>query len=143
MKKIIIFLLPILLTGCVNGNRDFETICRQNTTANGFTNSINYKIYSNSEHEITKLVETYELSYEDNTLGKSSFDAVKSSLNSYGQSRNCTINVIEDSKNKYVVSFTFDIKNLSDEYLSTILKLNRDFYKQKGIYEENMTCSKK
>ena len=142
MKKLFILLLPIiLLTGCINGNRDFETICRKSESSDGFNEDISYKIFSNSDNSITKLVETYELSYEiGSSLGKSAFDASKSALNSYGHSNKYVVDVVEDKENKYKISFTLNVSELTDEQLGNI---DRDFEKQKKIYEQDMTCSKK
>ena len=144
MKRVFIFLLPILLlTGCVNGNRDFETVCEKKEKSEGFNENISYKIYSNSDNSITKIIETYELTYDENSkYGKSAFDGAKIAINSYGQSKKYEINVLEDKQDKYIISFTLDVTNLSDEELKNI-NINRDFNKQKNIYSQDMTCGKK
>ena len=143
MKKLIVLLVPFILTGCVNGNRDFETVCEKKEKSEGFNENISYKIYSNSDNLITKIIETYELTYDENSkYGKSAFEGSKIAINSYGKSKKYDINVLEDKEDKYIISFTLDISNLTDEELKNI-NINRDFPKQKSIYSQDMTCGKK
>ena len=142
MKKIIALLfVPILLTGCLNGNKDFETSCSKTEESEGFIEQINYKIYSNNSNNITKVVETYNLTY-NNEYGKTTFDAAKQSLKSYGESKQFTVEVIKDSEKEYEVNFTLNISKLKDSELKE-MNFKRYYYDQMNVYKQDMTCSKR
>ena len=143
MRKIFIMLLvvPILLTGCLNGNKDFETTCSKSEESEGFVEQVNYKIYSNNSNNITKVVETHTLTY-NNEYGKVTFDAAKQSLKSYGESKKFEVEVIKDSETQYEVSFTLNISKFKDSELKE-MNFKRYYYDQMNVYKQDMTCSKR
>lgn len=138
MKKVIIVLSIFLLTGCINGNKDFEASCTKSESSEGFVENISFKIYFNSSYNITKLIEKYNIKYS-NEMGKQSFEASKLALNSYSKTKKYTVNVIKDTKEEYEVDLVLDVKKMSDEELKKI-GLKRYYYDQKNIYSEDMTC---
>ena len=146
MKKLILVITILLLTGCVDGNKDFEVTCNKKEQINDFIEDISYKIYFNYENNITKLIETHSLKYTDS---KEYFDSAKSALNSYNNTINYTKEILKDNLNEYEVSYIFDIDKLSDKQIEDInsyqnhIKIKRNYYDQVNIYKDNnIICSK-
>lgn len=138
MKKVVLITMFLLLTGCMNGNRDFETICNKKEESQGFIYNKSYKIYSNSDNEITKIIEIHKLEYT-NDLGKSSFDASKLSLNSYAKTKDFEMKIIKDLDNIYEVNFVMEIDKLNDDELEKI-SIKRNYQNQLKEYKKDMKC---
>ena len=138
MKKVITLLFILLLTGCINGNRDFEAICTKQEQSTGFVEDISYKIYYNSKYNITKIIEKYNFKYSDD-YGKQSFEASKLALKSYSKTKNYIVNTIKDTNQEYEIDLVLEVNKLTDEELKKI-GVERYFYNQKNIYAKEMTC---
>ncbi len=139
MKRIILLISVLLLSGCLNGNRDFETICTKEETSEGFIEKISYKIYSNSDNEITKIVETYNLKYS-NDLGYQTFNAAKISLDSYSKTKNYNISTKKNTNNEYELELELDVKNLTDQQLEKY-DIRRGYKNQLNVYRKEMKCN--
>ena len=138
MKKIFLVLAILLITGCVNGNRDFETICTKREESSGFILSKTNKIYFNSDNLITKIIEIYNLTYSDD-MGKQSFIASKKSLDSYSKSKNYNVKITKDFEKEYEISLTLDINKISEEELNNY-NIKKNYYDQIKTYKIDMKC---
>lgn len=139
MKKIILFLIIVLVSGCsLNGNKDFEAVCTKKEESNGFTNEKVITIYFNDTNNIKKLTENYKYSYT-NEIGKSSFLGAKLALSS-NINNNYIEEIVKDEENNYEVVYTLDVENLDDEELKK-LNLRRNYYDQVREYKKNMICN--
>lgn len=135
MKKILLVFCILLLSGCVNGNRDFETICVKEEKSNGLTFNQELKIYFNSDNIITKTIDTYDYKYTD----LNTFNAVKLSLDSFVKNKKyMNEEVLIDSDDEYKVTYIINYDDLKESDLN-ILGFDRNYYNQIKKYSD-MEC---
>ena len=138
MKKIVLILIILLFTGCVNGNRNFETICNKKTESRGFIVNRTNKIYFNSDNLITKIIEIYNLKYTDD-LGKQSFIASKKSLDDYSKTKKYNVKITKDLESEYEIKLTLNVDEISDSELENY-EIKRNYYDQIEEYKLDMKC---
>ena len=145
MKRLIVILSIFLLAGCsINGNKDFETICRKSEVSSGvgLSEDISYHIYYNYNNNITKVIEKHILLFNSEVGSKTTFDSAKEALKSYGNSnKKFIINVIKDNERQYEIDFVLNISSLKDSQLKE-MNFKRYYYDQMNVYKKDMTCTK-
>lgn len=140
MKKIILLLLIFIVSGCsINGNKDFESLCIKNESADGFIEEQKITIYFDQTDNIKKIINNYKYIYS-NDNGKLSFDAAKMSLNDYMKNKEGYLKeIITEKENEYEVNYILDVIDLTDEELKKI-NINRNYYNQIKKYKEDYIC---
>jgi len=140
MKKIILLLLIFIVSGCsINGNKDFESICIKNETADGFIEEKKITIYFDQTDNIKKIINNYKYIYS-NDNGKLSFEAAKMSLNDYMKNKEGYLKeIITEKENEYEVNYILNVIDLTDEELKKI-NINRNYYNQIKKYKEDYIC---
>lgn len=138
MKKIFLILAVLLFSGCVDGNRDFETICTKREESKGFVVNKTNKIYFNSDNDITKIIEIYNLNYIDEE-GSQAFLASKKSLDSYSKTKKYEVKITKDLENVYEIELILDISKISEEELENY-GIKKNYYDQIKTYKNDMKC---
>lgn len=144
MKKIIILILPLLLTGCFGkaGKGYLTDTCTKTEESNGFKSSESYVIdFKGDDITNVKIINNYEVT---NDIGVNSLKAIKQTLISYNKSiknmEGVTINIIEDNDKNIVIEYNIDYSLVSEENLE-FFKLVKDYNTQiNKLKELKMEC---
>ena len=134
MKKTLVLIIPILLTGCLGevGKGYITKTCNKEESINGnkIETSIQIKAKQGSIEKIT-ITEKYD----ENMDLESITNSKKSEQNLFKQSSGITLNIDKNI-------FTYEIiKNETSEFIIEKYNINDEQYKQIKYYEDNgYTC---
>lgn len=134
MKKIIIILSALLLTGCLGetGKGYIIKECKKEENINGMNKEINIKIKSKQgDVETIEITETYDKNLDIESITNSK----KSEQNSYKN-----INGFKLDINENIFTYTLETKKLTEE-IKQRYNIKEEQHKQIKNYEENgYTC---
>ena len=134
MKKIIIILSALLLTGCLGetGKGYIIKECKKEENINGMNKEINIKIKSKQgDVETIEITETYDKNLDIESITNSK----KSEQNSYKN-----INWFKLAINENIFAYTLETKKLTEE-IKQRYNIKEEQHKQIKNYEENgYTC---
>lgn len=130
MKKIIILLTPLLLTGCLGetGKGYITKTCNKTENINGYTVDTNITIKSKKGNiETIIITETYDKNLDIESITASK----KSEQNSYTRTKGINLEINENI-------FTYTItKNEIPEEIKEKFNIKNEQHKQVKYYEEN------
>ncbi len=134
MKKTLILIIPILLTGCLGeaGKGYITKICKKNEIINGNNLETNIIIKSKQGNiETLTITETYDKNIDLESIKNSK----KSEQNLFKQTTGATLN-IENNIFTYVIN-----KNEASELIIQRFNIQEEQHKQIKYYEDNgYTC---
>lgn len=144
MKKILILIIPLLLTGCFGGAGQgyLTNTCTKQEISDGFKSTETYVVdFKKDDINHVKITNSYE-SFNDS--GKLSLKAIKETVKNYNQKvKNMSgviITIVEDTNNKAIITYDIDYSLISEENLK-FFELVDDYNTQiNKLKEKNMEC---
>lgn len=144
MKKILILIIPLLLTGCFGGAGQgyLTNTCIKEEFSDGFKSTVIYVVdFKSDDINHVKITNSYESS---NDNGKLSLNAVKETVRNYNQKvknmKGVTITIVEDTDSKALIDYDIDYSLISDDDLK-FFELVDDYNTQiNKLKEKNMEC---
>lgn len=127
MKKLILILFVLCLTGC--GNEDFTKTCKVKTKSMDLVNTETMEVSFNNKDEVTNVTITrnYKGNDESNTIAD-----IKESASSYNNALlkkdGIKISISKDEENEYEIKYYLDVSKMNEESLD-IFKLKKNSVK--------------
>lgn len=135
MKKIIVLLLILSITGCVSNGKLTNT-CKKVETASDLTNTTTYTINFESD-EISNVIVTNDYTANSTTITSIKLSVV--SQNNFWQDK-INFNVLNDSNTNYKVEYIIDVNN-TDEDIYNYFNLKKERSKLVSYLKDNgFTC---
>lgn len=142
MKKIILLILVLSLTGCVS-NEDFTKTCKIVNNSEDLLTKEKMQVNFNNKDTLTNvtITRTYEASGDN---GLVALESVKESINDYNNAllnkKGIKISIDTDTEEKYIVKYYVDVAT-ADEDVLEIFNLQTNSIKFFGkMRENNIKC---
>lgn len=143
MKKVIIFLFVLCLSGCVVTNADFEKTCTIVNKSSDLKDSMQIYVTYDNEDVVKKAIvtKTYESLTEE---GVSLLEDIKKSGVSfnekYADNENIKITVSKDEDNIWELKYYLDVPNLKSDILDEFMLKQNSIKFFNKMKDENIEC---
>lgn len=143
MKKILILLIALCLTGCIVRNEDFESTCKTVNKSENLQDNMGIHVTYDNEDTVKEAVvtRTYKALNDE---GKTILEEIKGSATSfnekYADNENIKITVAKDEEDEWQLKYYLDVPNLDNDVLNEFkLRKNsvRFFNKMR---DQNIEC---
>lgn len=115
MRKYIIILFLIFVTGCVS-NEDFKKVCTYENKSNNLTDKTVMTLYYDGDDVMKNVSVVRNFKTDDVTNLQNIKKSALNYVNRYGE-KNINIYVSKDYDNEYELKFEFDARSVSEEIL--------------------------
>ncbi len=142
MKKILILLVCLCLTGCIVRNDDFEKTCTRTLNSDNLIDKTDIHVSYDNEDNINEAIVTkrYEVLGEDLTLLEDIKKSATILNEKYAFNNNIRITVSIDEDDVWEVKYYLDVPKISDNILEEFsLKKNSIKFFNK-MRKENIEC---
>ena len=143
MKKVIIFLFVLCLTGCVVTNADFEKTCTIVNKSSDLKDTVQiYVTYDNEDVVKDAIItKTYEsLTDEGVTLLEDIKESGVSFNEKYASNDNIKITVSKDEDNVWELKYYLDVPNLKSDILDEFMLKQNSIKFFNKMKDENIEC---
>ena len=142
MKKILILLVCLCLTGCIVRNDDFEKTCTRTLNSDNLIDKTDIHVSYDNEDNINEaiVIKRYEVLGEDLTLLEDIKKSATILNEKYAFNNNIRITVSIDEDDVWEVKYYLDVPKISDNILEEFsLKKNSIKFFNK-MRKENIEC---
>ena len=143
MKKILICLISLCLTGCIVSNDNFEKTCKTVKTSENLKDTYSIHVTYDNEDVVKEAIvtRTYKALNEN---GKDILESVKMSATSYNEkyagNNNIKITVSKDEDDEWQLKYYLTVPKLSEDILDEFkIKQNSIKFFNK-MRDENIEC---
>ena len=143
MKKVLIGLFCLCLTGCIVSNEDFEKTCKMVKKSENIKDTYSIHVVYDNE-DIVKdavVIRNYKAL---NEKGKDILEEIKESAISFNEkyafNDNMKITVSKDEDNEWEVKYYLDVPKLSDEVIEEFMIRRNSIRFFNKMKDENIEC---
>ena len=142
MKKILICLFCLFLTGCVS-NEDFEKTCTKVTNSENIKDTYIINVTYDNKDTVKKAIVTRK--YKSlNDEGKKVLENIKESATTYNEkyadNDNIKITVSKDEDDEWQLKYYLTVPKLSDDILEEFMIRKNSIRFFNKMKDENMNC---
>ena len=143
MKKVLIGLFCLCLTGCIVSNEDFEKTCKMVKKSENIKDTYSiYVVYDNEDKvKDAVVIRNYKAL---NEKGKDILEEIKESAISFNEkyafNDNMKITVSKDEDNEWEVKYYLDVPKLSDEVIEEFMIRRNSIRFFNKMKDENIEC---
>ncbi len=143
MKKVLIGLFCLCLTGCIVSNEDFEKTCKTVKKSENIKDTYSIHVVYDNE-DIVKDVVVIRNYKALNEKGKDILEDIKESAISFNEkyafNDNMKITVSKDEDNEWEVKYYLDVPKLSDEVIEEFMIRRNSIRFFNKMKDENIEC---
>ena len=143
MKKVLIGLFCLCLTGCIVSNEDFEKTCKTVKKSENIKDTYSIHVVYDNE-DIVKDVVVIRNYKALNEKGKDILEDIKESAISFNEkyafNDNMKITVSKDEDNEWEVKYYLDVPKLSDEVIEEFMIRKNSVKFFNKMKDENIEC---
>ena len=143
MKKVLIGLFCLCLTGCIVSNEDFEKTCKMVKKSENIKDTYSIHVVYDNE-DIVKDVVVIRNYKALNEKGKDILEDIKESAISFNEkyafNDNMKITVSKDEDNEWEVKYYLDVPKLSDEVIEEFMIRRNSIRFFNKMKDENIEC---
>ena len=142
MKKILILLVILCLTGCVS-NEDFEKTCKTVKTSENLKDTYSIHVVYDNEDTVKEAIvtRTYKALNEE---GKKTLEEIKESATSFNEKYagddNIKITVAIDEEDKWQLKYYLDVPNLDSDILNEFMLRKNSIRFFNKMRDQNIEC---
>ncbi len=143
MKKVIIFLFVLCLTGCIVRNEDFEKTCTIVNKSSDLKDTVQiYVTYDNEDVVKDAIItKTYESLTDEGITLLEDIKASGVSFNEkYASNDNIKITVSKDEDNVWELKYYLDVPNLKSDILDEFMLKQNSIKFFNKMKDENIEC---
>ena len=142
MKKILIFLFCLFLTGCVS-NEDFEKTCTKVINSENIKDTYIINVTYDNKDTVKKAIVTRK--YKSlNDEGKKVLENIKESATTYNEkyagNDNIKITVSKDEDDEWQLKYYLTVPKLSDDIIDEFMIRKNSIRFFNKMKDENMNC---
>ena len=143
MKKVLILVVSLCLTGCIVSNEDFEKTCEVVNKSENINDTYSIHVTYDNEDVIKEAIvtRTYK-ALNDN--GKDILDDIKESATSfnekYADNGNIKITVAKDEDDEWQLKYYLTVPKLSDDILDEFMIKKNSIRFFNKMRDENIEC---
>ena len=143
MKKVLILLIALCLTGCIVRNEDFESTCEVNNDTENISDNMSVHVTYDNEDIVKKAVATR--TYKAlNDEGKATLEEIKMSATSFNEkyagNENIKITVSKDEEDEWQLKYYLDVPNLDNDVLNEFMLRKNSVRFFNKMQDENIEC---
>ncbi len=143
MKKVLIGLFCLCLTGCIVSNEDFEKTCKMVKKSENIKDTYSIHVVYDNEDKVKDAVVIRN--YKSlNEKGKDILEEIKESAISFNEkyafNDNMKITVSKDEDNEWEVKYYLDVPKLSDEVIEEFMIRRNSIRFFNKMKDENIEC---
>ena len=143
MKKFLICLFCLCLTGCIVSNEDFEKTCKMVKKSENIKDTYSIHIIYDNEDVVKEAIVTrnYKAIYEE---GKDILEDIKKSATSFNEkyafNEGIKITVSKDENDEWELKYYLDVQNLDDDILDEFMIRKNSIKFFNKMSDENIEC---
>ena len=143
MKKILILLIALCLTGCIVRNEDFESICEVNKDSENISDNMSIHVTYDNEDTVKEAVvtRTYKALNDE---GKTTLEEIKTSATSFNEkyagNENIKITVAKDEEDEWQLKYYLDVPNLENDVLNEFMLRKNSVRFFNKMRDQNIEC---
>ena len=143
MKKFLICLFCLCLTGCIVSNEDFEKTCKMVKKSENIKDIYSIHIIYDNEDVVKEAIVTrnYKAIYEE---GKDILEDIKKSATSFNEkyafNEEIKITVSKDENDEWELKYYLDVQNLDDDILDEFMIRKNSIKFFNKMSDENIEC---
>lgn len=143
MKKILICLFCLCLTGCIVSNDDFEKTCKTVKKSENINDTYSIHVIYDNEDVVKEAIVTrnYKALNEE---GRDILESIKESATSFNEkyafNDNMKITVSKDEDNEWEVKYYLTVSKLSDDILEEFMIRKNSIRFFNKMRDENIEC---
>ena len=143
MKKFLICLFCLCLTGCIVSNEDFEKTCKMVKKSENIKDTYSIHIIYDNEDVVKEAIVTrnYKTIYEE---GKDILEDIKKSAASFNEkyafNEGIKITVSKDENDEWELKYYLDVQNLDDDILDEFMIRKNSIKFFNKMSDENIEC---
>lgn len=143
MKKVLILLIALCLTGCIVRNEDFESTCEVNNDTENISDNMSVHVTYDNEDIVKKAVvtRTYKALNDE---GKATLEEIKMSATSFNEkyvgSENIKITVAKDEEDEWQLKYYLDVPNLENDVLNEFMLRKNSVRFFNKMRDQNIEC---
>ncbi|CCY46146.1 unknown [Firmicutes bacterium CAG:822] len=143
MKKVLILLIALCLTGCIVRNEDFESTCEVNNDTENISDNMSVHVTYDNEDIVKKAVvtRTYKALNDE---GKATLEEIKTSATSFNEkyagNENIKITVAKDEEDEWQLKYYLDVPNLDNDVLNEFMLRKNSVRFFNKMQDENIEC---
>ena len=143
MKKVLILLIALCLTGCIVRNEDFESTCEVNNDTENISDNMSVHVTYDNEDIVKKAVVTRNYKAL-NDEGKATLEEIKTSATSFNEkyagNENIKITVAKDEEDEWQLKYYLDVPNLDNDVLNEFMLRKNSVRFFNKMQDENIEC---
>ena len=143
MKKVLILLIALCLTGCIVRNEDFESTCEVNNDTENISDNMSVHVTYDNEDTVKKAVvtRTYKALNDE---GKATLEEIKTSATSFNEkyagNENIKITVAKDEEDEWQLKYYLDVPNLDNDVLNEFMLRKNSVRFFNKMRDQNIEC---
>lgn len=143
MKKVLILLIALCLTGCIVRNEDFESTCEVNNDTENISDNMSVHVTYDNEDTVKKAVvtRTYKALNDE---GKATLEKIKTSATSFNEkyagNENIKITVAKDEEDEWQLKYYLDVPNLDNDVLNEFMLRKNSVRFFNKMRDQNIEC---
>ncbi len=143
MKKVLILLIALCLTGCIVRNEDFESTCEVNNDTENISDNMSVHVTYDNEDIVKKAVvtRTYKALNDE---GKATLEEIKTSATSFNEkyagNENIKITVAKDEEDEWQLKYYLDVPNLENDVLNEFMLRKNSVRFFNKMRDQNIEC---
>lgn len=143
MKKILILLIALCLTGCIVRNEDFESTCEVNKDSENISDNMSIHVTYDNEDTVKEAVvtRTYKALNDE---GKTTLEEIKTSATSFNEkyagNENIKITVAKDEEDEWQLKYYLDVPNLDNDVLNEFMLRKNSVRFFNKMRDQNIEC---
>ena len=143
MKKVLILLIALCLTGCIVRNEDFESTCEVNNDTENISDNMSVHVTYDNEDIVKKAVvtRTYKALNDE---GKATLEEIKTSATSFNEkyagNENIKITVAKDEEDEWQLKYYLDVPNLDNDVLNEFMLRKNSVRFFNKMRDQNIEC---
>ena len=143
MKKVLILLIALCLTGCIVRNEDFESTCEVNKNSENISDNMSIHVTYDNEDNVKEAIVTH--TYKAlNDEGKATLEEIKTSATSFNEkyagNENIKITVAKDKEDEWQLKYYLDVPNLDNDVLNEFMLRKNSVRFFNKMQDENIEC---
>ena len=143
MKKLLILLVTLCLTGCIVSNEDFEKTCKMVKTSENLKDTYSIHVTYDNKDVVKEAIvtRTYKALNEN---GKDILEDIKESATSFNEkyagNKNMKITVSKDEDDEWQLKYYLTVPKLSDDILDEFMIKKNSIKFFNKMRDENIEC---
>lgn len=143
MKKVLILLITLCLTGCIVSNDDFEKTCKTVKKTENLRDTYSIHVTYDNEDTVKEAVvtRTYKALNEE---GKTTLEEIKESATSFNEkyagNDNIKITVAKDEEDEWQLKYYLDVPNLDNNVLNEFMLRKNSIRFFNKMRDKNIEC---